>query len=77
VRMAPTSYARTVYVIACYMIKRHGSRAGDVLDGFVAANQGEGDAQAKALWTDVRIAVRVLTRDTAGTRRAGHARTMP
>jgi hypothetical protein len=59
--MAPTSYARAVYVIACHMIERHRDRAGDVLEGFVAANQSEGDIEAKALWADVRVAVRVLT----------------
>jgi hypothetical protein len=47
------------------MIKRHGERASDVLDGLVAANQGEEDIETKALWADVRIAVRVLTSDEA------------
>jgi hypothetical protein len=59
--MAPTSYAQAVYVIACHTIERHGDRASDVLEGFVAANQSEEDIEAKALWTDVRVAVRVLT----------------
>src|SRR6202035_3913084 len=59
--MGPTSYARTLYTIAYYMIERHGERASDVLEGFVTANQGEEDIETKALWADVRIAVRVLT----------------
>lgn len=61
--MGPTSYARAVYAIAYYMIERHGERAGDVLEGFVAANQGEEDIETKVLWADVRVAVRVLTSD--------------
>jgi hypothetical protein len=61
--MGPTSYARAVYAIAQYMIERHGDRAGDVLGGFVAANQGEEDIETKVLWADVRVAVRVLTSD--------------
>lgn len=60
-RMAPTSYARAVYVIACHMIERHRDRAGDVVEGFFAANHSEEDSEAKALWADVRVAVRVLT----------------
>ena len=63
--MAPASYARAVYVIACHMVERHGDRAGDVLGGFVAANQSEEDIEAKALWADVRVAVRVLTSGAA------------
>jgi hypothetical protein len=63
--MGPTSYARAVYTIAYYMIERHGERASDVLDGLVAANQSEEDIETKALWADVRIAVRVLTSDEA------------
>ena len=63
--MAPTSFARAVYVIACHMIERHRDRAGDVLEGFVAANQSEEDIEAKALWADVRVAVRVLTLEAA------------
>jgi hypothetical protein len=63
--MGSRSYARAVYVIACYMIERHGDRAGDVLEGFVAANQSEEDVEAKALWADVRVAVRVLTSEAA------------
>lgn len=58
--MASTSHARAVYVIACYMVEHYGDRAGDVLDSFVAANQSEEDIEAKALWADVRVAVRVL-----------------
>ena len=58
-------YARAVYEIAYYVIERHGERASDVLDGLVAANQGEEDIETKALWADVRIAVRVLTSDEA------------
>ena len=61
--MGPTSYARAVYTIAYYMIERHGERASDVLEGFVTANQGEEDIEAKMLWADVRVAVRVLTSD--------------
>ena len=64
-RVAAPSYARAVYVIACYMIDCHGHRAGDVLEGFIAANQGEEDIEAKALWADVRVAVRVLSSDAA------------
>jgi hypothetical protein len=45
------------------MIERHGERAGDVLEAFVAANQGEEDIETKVLWADVRVAVRVLTSD--------------
>jgi hypothetical protein len=63
--MTPTTYARAVYVIACHMIERHRDRAGDVLEGFVAANQSEEDIEAKALWADVRVAVRVLTLEAA------------
>jgi hypothetical protein len=59
------SHARAVYVIACYMIERYGDRAGDVLEGFVAANQSEEDIETKALWADVRVAVRVFTSETA------------
>ena len=61
--MGPTSYARAVYEIAYYVIERHGERAGDVLERFVAANQGEEDIETKVLWADVRVAVRVLTSD--------------
>ena len=43
------------------MIERHGDRAGDVLERFVAANRSQEDIEAKALWADVRVAVRVLT----------------
>ena len=63
--MAPTSFARTVYVIACHMIERHGDRAGDVLERFVAANQSQEDIEAKALWADVRVAVSVLSSEAA------------
>jgi hypothetical protein len=59
------SYAWAVYEIACYMIERHGERAGEVLEGFVAANQSEEDIEAKALWADVRVAVRVLSSQAA------------
>jgi hypothetical protein len=59
--MALTSFARAVYVIACHMIERHGDRAGDILERFVAANQSQEDIEAKALWADVRVAVRILT----------------
>jgi hypothetical protein len=63
--MAPTSLARAVYVIACHMIERHGDRTDDVLERFVAANQSQEDIEAKALWADVRVAVRVLTSEAA------------
>jgi hypothetical protein len=63
--MALTYLARAVYVIACHMIERHGERAGDVLEQFVAANQSQEDIEAKALWADVRVAVRVLTSEAA------------
>jgi hypothetical protein len=63
--MAPTSLARAVYVIACHMIEHHGDRAGDILERFVAANQSQEDIEAKALWADVRVAVRVLTSEAA------------
>jgi hypothetical protein len=45
------------------MIERHGDRVGDVLAGFIAANQSEEDTETRALWADVRVAVRVLTSD--------------
>jgi hypothetical protein len=63
--MAPTSFARAVYVIACDMIDRHGDRAGDILERFVAANQSQEDIEAKALWGDFRVAVRLLTSEAA------------
>jgi hypothetical protein len=59
------SYPRAVSAIACYMIERHGDRVGDVLDGVVAAIQSEEDIEAKALWADVSVAVRVLTSKAA------------
>jgi hypothetical protein len=42
-----------------------GDGVGDVLEEFVAANQSEEDIEAKSLWADVRIAVRVLASETA------------
>jgi hypothetical protein len=58
--MGSESYARAVYVIASYMIERHGDCARDVVARFVAANQSEEDVEVKTLWADVRIAVGVL-----------------